>query len=214
MGQDEGTGARLVRVDGGSAVAAMTAERYDELLNLPHSHSLVEPLNFSIDSGSNISLCWNYDIFSYVKPCDLESYTPLGSTPLKVNGVGVMRLCLGFYVDHPGERYPLDIEIPNVYYVPESSLNILSATHIKRYNMFLNTQFTPDLLIIPGLLSQVTGTWGDWHQTYGQVGYPAIYVTLGRNNVLCVCTLLTVVPHGHLLRRLLIKSVSHLRGTM
>jgi len=155
VGQDEGTGARLVRADGGSAVAAMTAERYDELLNLPHSHSSVEPLNFSIDSGSKISLCWNYDIFSFVKPCDLESYTPLGSTPLKVNGVGVIRFCLGSYVDHLGERHALDMEIPNVYNVPESSFKILSTTHIKRYNMFLNIQFTPNVLSISGLPSQV-----------------------------------------------------------
>ena len=36
---------------GGPAVAAMTVQRYDELLSLPHSHSPVEPLNFLIDSG-------------------------------------------------------------------------------------------------------------------------------------------------------------------
>ena len=55
-GLDEGTGGRLVRVDrkdrGGAAVAAMAVERYDELLNLPHSHSPVEPLYFFIDGGS------------------------------------------------------------------------------------------------------------------------------------------------------------------
>ena len=43
----------------GAAVTAMTAERYDELLQLPLSHSHVEPLNFLIESGSDISLCSN-----------------------------------------------------------------------------------------------------------------------------------------------------------
>ena len=45
----------------------------------------------------------------------------------------------------------------------------------------LNTQLDNDVLIIPDLPSQVTGIWGDWHQTYGRDGYPAIYVTLCHN---------------------------------
>ena len=111
----------------------------------------------------------------------MKSCTPVGSTPLSIHGVGVVRFCLESYVDHLGRRHPLDMGILNVYYVPQSSFNILSTTHIKRYNMFLNTQFTTDVLIIPGLPSQVTGIWGDWHQTNDQDGHPAIYVTLGHN---------------------------------
>ena len=72
------------------------------------------------------------------------------------------------------------MEIPNFDHVPGSSFNILSTTHIKRYNMFLKTQFGHDVVIITDLPSQVTGIWGDWHQTYGQDGYPAICVTLGQ----------------------------------
>ena len=159
----------------------MTAERYDKLLSLPHSHSPVEPLNFFIDSGSDISLCWNYDLFTFVEPCDLKSCTPMGSAPLSIHGVGVVRFFLGSYVDHLGQRHPLDMEIPNVYYVPQSSFNIFSTTHIKRYNMYLNTQFDNDVPIIPGLPSQVTGIWVDWHQAYNRDGYPAICVTLGHN---------------------------------
>ena len=73
------------------------------------------------------------------------------------------------------------MKVPNVYYVPESSFHTLSTTRTKRYNIFLDTRFSPDVLIIPGLPSQVTGIWGDWHQTYGKDGYHAMYVTLGRN---------------------------------
>lgn len=69
-------------------------------------------------------------------------------------------------VDHLGQRHPLDMEIPNFR---ESSFNILSSTHMKRYNMILNTQFGPDVLIIPGLPSQVTGIWADWHLWSGWV---------------------------------------------
>ena len=53
---------------GGPAVAIMTIERYDEQLNLPHSRLLVEPLSFLMDIGSDISLCWDYDLLTFVKP--------------------------------------------------------------------------------------------------------------------------------------------------
>ena len=159
----------------------MTVKRYDELLSLPHSHSPTEPLNFLIDSGSDISLCWNYDLFTFVEPCSLKSCTPVGSTPLNIHSVGVVRFCLGSYVDHLGQRHPLDIEIPNVYYVPQSSFNILSTTHLKRYQITFNTQFDNDVLTMPGLPSQVTGIWGDWHQVCGPNGYPSIYIMLGNN---------------------------------
>ena len=93
----------------------MTTERYDEPLQLPHTHSPVEPLNSLIDSGSDISLHWNYDLFTFVEPCDLKACTPVGSTPLKVSGVGVARFCFGSYVDHLGHRHSLDMKTPNVY---------------------------------------------------------------------------------------------------
>ena len=88
VGQGDGEG------QGGAAVAAMTIQRYDELLKLPHTHSPVAPLNFFTDSGSDISLCWNYDLFTFVEPCDLKSCTPVGSTPLSIHGVGVVRFGL------------------------------------------------------------------------------------------------------------------------
>ena len=161
----------------------MTVQRYDELLELPHSHSPVQPLNFLIDSGSDISLCWNYDLFTFVEPCSMKSYAciPVGSTPLNVHVVGVVRFCLGSCVDHLGQKHPLDIEIPSLYYVPQSSFNILSTTHLKRHQITFNTQFDNDVLIMPGLPSQVMGIWGDWHQVIGPRGYPSIYITLGNN---------------------------------
>ena len=58
-------------------------------------------------------------------------------------------------------------------------MNILSTTHLKHYNIFLNSQHGPDVLIIPGLPSQVTGVCGNWHQGYGKDGYPALYLYRG-----------------------------------
>lgn len=39
-------------------------------------------------------------------------------------------------------------------------MNILSTTHLKQYNMFLNSQYGPDVLMIPDLPSQASGVGG------------------------------------------------------
>ena len=73
-------------------------------------------------------------------------------------------------------------DIPSVYYVPQSTMKLLSTTHLKRYNIHLNSQCGPNVLIVPGLPSQVSGVWGNW---YGRDGYPAIYLNLGEGNLCC-----------------------------
>ena len=93
--------------------------------------------------------------------------------------IGAIRFNLGSYVDSHGQRHPLDLEIPSVYYVPESTMNLLPTTHLKLYNIHLNSHCGPNVLIIPGLPSQVSGVWGNWYQGYGRDGYPAIYLNLG-----------------------------------
>ena len=96
-------------------------------------------------------------MFTCIQPCSLQRCTPVGSTPLTVQGVGTIRFNLGSYVDSHGQRHPLDMEVPSVYYVPESTMNLLSTTHLKRYNIHLNSQCGPNVLIIPGLPRQVSG---------------------------------------------------------
>ena len=114
-----------------------------------------------------------------MKPCKLKHCTPVGSTPLSIQAIGVLRFNLGSYIDSHGQRLPLDLEIPDVHYVPGSMMNLLSTTHLKRYNIHLNSQCGPSVLIVPGLPSQVSGMWGDWYQGYGRDGYPATYSNLG-----------------------------------
>ena len=58
-------------------------------------------------------------------------------------------------------------------------MNLLSTTHLKRYNIHLNSQCGPNVLIVPGLPSQVSRVWGNWYQGYGRDGYPAIFLNLG-----------------------------------
>ena len=118
-------------------------------------------------------------MFTCMKLCKLQQCTPVGSTPLSVHAIGVVRFNQGSSVDCHGQRHPLDLETPNVYYVPESTMNILSTTHLKLHNIYFNSQHGPDVLIIPGLPSKVTGVWGNRHQTYGKDGYPAMYMYLG-----------------------------------
>ena len=91
----------------------------------------------------------------------MKQCTPVGSTPLSVQAIGVIRFNLVSYVDCHGQRHPLDLEIPSVYYVPESTMIILCTTHPKRYTIHLNSQCGPNVLVIPGLPSQVSGVWGN-----------------------------------------------------
>ena len=106
-------------------------KQFSELVNLPLAQSPFDPDNIPIDSGSDISLVWNQDMFTCIQPCSLKQCTPVGSTPLSVQGIGAIRFNLGLYVDSHGQRHPL--EIPSVYYVPESTMNLLSTTHLKLY---------------------------------------------------------------------------------
>ena len=62
-----------------------------------------------------------------------------------------------------------------------NTMNLLSTTHLKRYNIHLNSQCGPNVLIVPGLPSQVSGVWGNWYQGHGRDGYPAIYLNLGED---------------------------------
>ena len=166
--------------DRGISFPAMSMKQFNELVNLPPAQSPFDPDNIFIDSGSDISLVWNQDLFTCIQSCSLKQCTPAGNTPLSLQGIGAIRFNLGSFVDSHGQRHPLDIEIPSVYYVPESTMNLLSTTHLE-YNIHLNSQCGPNVLNIPGLPSEVSGVWGNWYQGYGRDGYPAVYLNLGED---------------------------------
>ena len=62
-------------------------------------------------------------------------------------------------------------------------MNLISTTHLKRYNTHLNSPCGPNFLIVPGLPSQVSGVWGNWYQGhgygYGKDGYSCHIPELG-----------------------------------
>ena len=150
------------QVHRGITVASIDMKTFRDMVNtLPSAESPFDPDNMLIDSGSDISLVWNQDMLTCMKPCSLKQCTLVGSTPLSVQAMGEIRFNLGSCVDCHGQRHPLDLEIPSVYYVPESTMNLLSTTHLKRCNIHLNSQYGPNVLIVPGLPSQVSGLWGN-----------------------------------------------------
>ena len=124
-------------------------------------------------------------MFTCIQPCSPRQCTLVGSTPLSLQGTGAIRFNSGSYVDSHGQRHPLDIKIPIVYYVSESTMNLLSTTHL-RYNIHLNSQCGPNVIFIRGLPSQVSGVWGIWYQGYivGMVTRPYTS-TWGRVNLCC-----------------------------
>ena len=161
LGTGTGQGEVMNKGDRGITFPGMDLEKFNELVNHPPAQSPFDPDHLLIDSGSDISLAWNEDMFTCIQPCSLQQCAPVGSTLLAVQGVGTIRFNLGSYVDYHGQRHPLDLEIPSVYYVPQSTMNLLSATHLKRYNIHLNSLCGPNVLVVPSLPSQVSGVWGN-----------------------------------------------------
>ena len=100
----------------GPGVAAISiAEVLSMVDSLSGAESVFLPDKWLIDSGSDINICYNCDLFSHIGPSDIEQCTPLGSTPLPVQGNGVVKMCVGNYMDHNGLNHPVDLEIETVY---------------------------------------------------------------------------------------------------
>ena len=157
----------------------MDMKTFNEMVNLPPAQSPFDPDKILIDNGSDIRLVWNQDMFTCMKPCKLKQCTIVGSVTLSIQAIGVIRFNLESYIDSHSQRLPLDLEIPDVHYVPSSTMNLLSTAHVKRYNIHLNSQCGPNVLIVPGLPSRVSGVWGNWYQGYARDGYPTICLNLG-----------------------------------
>ena len=146
-----GRGRARGRGRGGPRLAAISVAEVQNMVDsLSGTESVFLPNKWLIDSGSNINICYNYDLFSYIGPSDIEQCTPLGSTPLPVQGKGVVKICVGNYMDPNCLNHPVDLEIENVYRVPCSSMNVLATPEINTQNIFLFTGPHGNELIMPG----------------------------------------------------------------
>ena len=77
--------------DRGITFPAMDMKTFRELVHLPPAQSLFKPDHLLIDSSSDISLVWNQDMLTCMEPCSLKQCTLVGSTPLSVQAIGVIR---------------------------------------------------------------------------------------------------------------------------
>ena len=176
-----GRGRARGRGRGGPAVAVISVAEVQNMVDsLSGTESVFLPDKWLVDSGSDINICYNYDLFSYIGPSDIEQCTPLGSTPLPVQGKGVVKMCVGNYVDHNGLSHPVDLEIENVYWVPYSSMNVLAIPEINRQNIFLFTGPRGNELIMAGFASQKLGKFFDCEQDVDNAGSPVLVFNLGK----------------------------------
>ena len=91
-----GHGRSRGRGRGGPAVAAISITDVQHMVDsLPGESSAFLPDKWPIDSGADLNICFNYELFSYIGPSNVDICTPIGSTPLDVLGRGVVKMCVG-----------------------------------------------------------------------------------------------------------------------
>ena len=82
--------------------------------SLPGEKSTFLPNNWLIDSGAEISVCFDNSQFCEIGPSDVDQCVPVGSAPIDILGKGTIRVCAGKYVDFEGISHSFDLEIEDV----------------------------------------------------------------------------------------------------
>ena len=112
------------------------------------------PQNWLVDSGSDLNVCFNPEMFCAMTTPDISECTPVGSNPLEIRGKGIVRMCLGEMIDHNGIRHPIDLELEDVYYVPDCPINLMSTAVLSKQNVSLFTGPRGNELYMPGFATQ------------------------------------------------------------
>ena len=155
QGCGRGRGRGSGRGRGGPGVAAIsTADMQHMVDSLPGDSSAFLPDRWLVDSGADLDICFNYELFSYIGPSDVDICTPIGSTPLDMLGRGVVKVCVGHYVDHDGLSHPIDLEIEDVYWVPQYPINVLATPCIAEQKIYLYTGPRGNELYMHGFTNQ------------------------------------------------------------
>ena len=135
-GRGRGRGRSRGRGHVGPVVAAISTTDVQHMVDsLPSESSAFLPDKWLIDSGADLNICFNYGLFSYIGPSTVDICTTIGSTPLDVLGRGLVKMCVGHYVDHNGLSHHIEIE--DVYWVPQCPMNVLATACIAEQNMYL-----------------------------------------------------------------------------
>ena len=70
--------------------------------SLPGEKSTFLPNNWLINSGAEISVCFDCNQFCAIGPSDVDQCVPERSAPIDIPGKGTIRVCAGTYVDFEG----------------------------------------------------------------------------------------------------------------
>ena len=142
---------------------------------------LGESLNFLVDSGSDVHVIRNPELFLSMHSASVECIHPIGDEDIPVLGEGTICFRLGSYVTMDGEIKDLTIEIPNCLYVPHCPFNILSTHLLKNVGITLQTRVATeggDLVFVPGFSDQAMGhTEGRITQSHDHRNRPVFVVT-------------------------------------
>ena len=180
-GRGRGRGRSRGRGRGGPAVAAISTADVQHIVDsLPGESSAFLPDKWLVDSGADLNICFNYELFSYTGPSDVDICTPIGNSPLDVLGRGVVKMCVGHYVIHNGLSHPIDLEIEDVYWVPQCPMHVLATPCIAEQNMYLYTGPQGNALYIPGFADQSLGVFGKCTQEMDHDGNSVIGFNLGK----------------------------------
>ena len=113
-------------------------------------------------------------------PSDVDICTPIGSTPLDVLGRGVVKMCVGHYDDHDGLSHPIDLEIEDVYWVPQGRVNVLGTPCIAEQTICLYARPRGNELYVPGFANQALGRFNMYAQKMDLDGSAVIVFNLGK----------------------------------
>ena len=147
--------------------------------SLPGERSTFLPHNWLIDSGAEISVCFGYDQFCEIGPSDVDQCVPVGCALIDILGKGTVRVCAGTYVHFEGINCSIDLEIEDVYWVPQWPINLLAAESLRTQNMYLCTGPRGNELTIPGFADQEHGSHGAIDQKADLNGNPILVFCLG-----------------------------------
>ena len=147
--------------------------------SLPSEKLTFLPNNWLVDSGAEISVCFDYNQFCEIGPSDVDQGVPVGTAPIDILGKGTIRVCVGTYVDFEGISRSFDLEIEDVYWVPQCPINLLSTESLRKQNMYMYMGPKGNELTIPGCADQEHGSHGAINQKADLNGTPILVFCLG-----------------------------------
>ena len=159
--------------------AVSTPDLQSMVDSLPGEKSAFLPHNSLVDSGAEISVCFDYNQFCEIRQSDVDQCMPVGSEPLDILGKGTIRFCAGTYVDFESISRSIDLEIEDVHWIPQRPINLLATESLRAQNMYLYTGPRGNELTIPGFADQEYGRHGNIDQKADSNGNPTLVFCLG-----------------------------------